>query len=720
MKPLHALLLTLVVTFAGLLPVVGRGHVFFAHGNELELGLPLAEQELPANRRLSDQSAAFAPELALHLAEDRGSWTALWNPHVQLGRPAHHTGGMSKAFWPTHVLAWFHSDALVVMSALVCLTLLLSAAFAFGMGLELGVRPLGSAALGVGFALSPFAAYWSSFPIFLNTPCWTMGLLFCAARFLRTGGAWSGLGVVLCAHTLLVGSYPQAVIWSLYLALPLMLAWSLRSSWGRRGALVGLGVLGVLSTMPWLADLLLAAQRSARLETDPEFFTQVLPRPESLSEWAAMACSWVDGSLRGNPLRDARPASFTWSAAWTPLFACAALWALSRRMPAQTWIVLSYTVLIFLATFVPAVYLLGWEHMGWSLSRFVPLGALLVPGFLLAALGMQRAQGEGAARWLVMLPLLLVLMDASLNGFRIEALAVSIAGILIAWWCARDGNQRVFLAAAALGGLWYCGLHFLHRAPTDVARDSGLVEAVREATGDGSRFAWVAKDPPRLLPPNQEIWLGLRSVHSYDSLSSRAYQDWCEKVSTEAARNYGRKFDHIEGVAGLGSAAFQSARVGLVLSREDLRVLGWRLLSSYGAVGLWKPTELAPFARVEAQPGASVRAKLLTPGRVELSLEGADGDALVVLSQQFHPQWTARFEGLELATVAHEGLWQAVRVPAGVRSISLEFRPWVRWMWVPQLLLALAAAWLLLRSWRSSRSGLLGQPGTPGIVEGQR
>ena len=715
MKPLHAWLLMLVACLAGLLPVIGRGHVFFAHGNELELGLPAEPQGELANRRLSDQSAAFAPELALHLSAEHDSWTALWNPHVQLGRPAHHTGGMSRAFWPTHVLSWFHSDPLVVMSALVCLTLLLAAAFAFGMAHELGARPLACAAIGVGFALSPFAGYWSSFPIFLNGPCWTMGLLWSAARFLRRGDAVSALAVVICSHTLIVGAYPQAVVWSLQLALPLMLLWGWRAGWGASLRLAGLGLLGVLSTLPLLLDLLLAAQRSARLEAELGFFTQVLPRPQSLAEWAAVAGAWVDNALQGNPLRDARPASFVWSAALTPLFACLALWALRRRMQPEAWILIGSVALILLASLVPGVYRFGWEHLGWSLSRFVPLGALLVPGFLLAALGARHLQSGDCPWWLALPPLFCLSLSAALTGFTPAGLMVSLCGVGWAIACARTGSERLLFAGAALGGLWYCGLHCLHRPAAAVARHSPLVDAVRDVTSDGTRMAWIADEPPRILPPNQESWLGLRSVHSYDSLSSRAYQEWCAAVSSEAARNYGRKFDHIQDLAGLRTEAFRNARVGLVLSTQDLRALGWRRLGSLGAIGLWKPADTLPFARIEGAPSAgSVRAESSAPERITLIVNAPEEELLIVLSQQEHPQWIAKSAGRELATGIHQGLWQTVRAPKGRSVIELEFRPWMRWMWVPQLLLALASLWLL------ARSRLLRQPRAPRLVEGQR
>jgi len=226
---------------------------------------------------------------------------------------------------------------------------------------------------------------------------------------------------------------------------------------------------------------------------------------------------------------------------------------------------------------------------------------------------------------------------------------------------------------------------------------------VRKTAGD-ARFAWVVNEPARILPPNQECWLGLSSVHSYDSLSSLAYQQWCESISREAARNYGRKFDHIEGLEGLRREAFRQARVGAVLSDQDLRTLGWRRVAEFGRLALWSVPERMPMARIDGAARVPVSLEQTSPEQLTLTRESSDQEARVVLSQQFHPQWTAHAGEQRLETRAHEGLWQSVVLPAGVSAVTLEFRPWVRWMWTSQLALGVLALLLVLRSLRQRRS----------------
>ena len=359
---------------------------------------------------------------------------------------------------------------------------------------------------------------------------------------------------------------------------------------------------------------------------------------------------------------------------------------------------LGYALWLFFASFVPAVYLFGWEHLGLSLSPFVPLGALLVPGILLAALGAQRVVSEARSLVWLALPLACMALDAKVNGASSPGVIAAALGIALVFLVFRRRDPRLIFACALASGLWYGTQNFLVRNPRSVARQSPLVDIVRSASADGTRFAWIAKEPTRILPPNQECWLGLESVHSYDSLSSRAYQDWSAEVSREPARTYGRKFDHIDGLNSISSEAFRRARIGVLLSLEDLRPVGYRLFARYGNVRVWQATECLPFASFANAPKLVVADERPNPESIRLQLREPGPEGLLVLSQQYHPHWSAQAEGRALECEPYQGVWQAVRVPAGVRSVSLEFHPWARFIWISQALFMLLALVLLLRS----------------------
>src|SRR5207247_5721562 len=84
----------------------------------------------------------------------------------------------------------------------------------------------------------------------------------------------------------------------------------------------------------------------------------------------------------------------------------------------------------------------------------------------------------------------------------------------------------------------------------------------------------------------------------------------------------------------------------------------------------------------------------------------ASAPTLLFLSQQYHPSWKARGPWGPLETVIVNDFFQGVIVPPGVSEVGLQFRPWVRWAWVPQLayvISALGCAVLALNRWRLAR-----------------
>ena len=119
------------------------GEVIFPHDNSLEVGLPekLSSTRI-SNRKFSDESSVFIPELANNLRSDRKAWLDTWNPHVELGRAAFHLSGLSRAFALTNLLSWFTSNPFILYTALVLLTVGLTAGFLLLFLRSLGLHPV--------------------------------------------------------------------------------------------------------------------------------------------------------------------------------------------------------------------------------------------------------------------------------------------------------------------------------------------------------------------------------------------------------------------------------------------------------------------------------------------------------------------------------------------------------------------------------------------------
>src|SRR4029453_14511984 len=103
--------------------------VIFPHDNSLEVGLSEKPNSTRiSNRKFSDESSVFIPELANNLRPPRKAWLATWNPHVQLGREAFQ-GALSRAFILTNLSSCFTSNPFVLYTALILLIVGLTAGF---------------------------------------------------------------------------------------------------------------------------------------------------------------------------------------------------------------------------------------------------------------------------------------------------------------------------------------------------------------------------------------------------------------------------------------------------------------------------------------------------------------------------------------------------------------------------------------------------------------
>jgi hypothetical protein len=106
------------------------GEVIFPHDNSLEVGLSEKRDVTQiSNRKFSDESSAFIPELAKNLRSDRKGWLATWNPHVQLGRAAYQVSGLTRAYLITNALSRLTSDPFRLYAALVLFTIGLTGSF---------------------------------------------------------------------------------------------------------------------------------------------------------------------------------------------------------------------------------------------------------------------------------------------------------------------------------------------------------------------------------------------------------------------------------------------------------------------------------------------------------------------------------------------------------------------------------------------------------------
>ena len=718
--------LLLVVFFA---PVVMRSHVLFPHDNSVEVGmLAGSSREYRANRTFTDQSCYYIPELERQLNGDHAAWLATWNPCVELGRPAAHTFGFSKAFWLTHALSFATSNPFRLYTLLVMATVALAAFFGLGLLRELGLAPAACFFGASGLATGVFVVYWFSFVMFASTICWSAALAWGIAGWCRRPSWGQGLLVAFATHSLLLTGYPQQIIHhATFLAgFAVLCAWRgagdprrLFGALRRAIALLVVGAFGVLSTAPVTLDLIQSARRSARFAFPREYFVEHLPDLADMNVLARFATQLFDAFWWGNPISPRTQFEFV-AVSLTPAYAALVLVALFTGRRRGFWV--AVVGCAALVTLWPALYGFGVDHLGWNVSRFLPLASAWMPFFVLAAIAADRliAAPTGWKHplpWLSLLPLLAVLAG---QGLAAEPWRTAIAVLLslgAAAVCA-TGRAGLVVVLGAATSLAYGQRLFLARPMAAIHTNSDLVDALRLRTAEGSRYAYFGRPG---IPPNVEGLLGLRSIHAFDSMAPLAYQELVAELSVTGMINAGRIFAALDDEARLERDAFSYTGVATIVAERAPAVAGYDVLGRVSRRTLWGRIG---GARTEAQIDVRAGSVGARPGSARVMLSGAledqpqmtaecvdrrddqrvfrvspvESDTLLFLSEQHHPAWRATSQGQELETCLVNDFYLGVWLPPGARTVELRFRPAVLWSWLPQLGFALAwAAWTTTR-----------------------
>ncbi len=198
--------------------ILFRGEVIFPHDNAREAGCESVRADLfPSNRKFSDQSAAFIPELANNLEQNRMAWLATWNPHTELGRPASQLSGLNRSYLLTNGLMCFITNPFTLYTVLVLIVVALTGIFFLLFLRALGLLPAASLVGAIGLALTTAISYWATFVMFLFPVCWTVCLLWLITEFLRAPSWMTALGLAFATYSLLLTAYPQVIILDAYL-----------------------------------------------------------------------------------------------------------------------------------------------------------------------------------------------------------------------------------------------------------------------------------------------------------------------------------------------------------------------------------------------------------------------------------------------------------------------------------------------------------------------
>ena len=546
------------------------------------------------------------------------------------------------------------------------------------------------------------------------------------------------LGLAFATYSLLMTAYPQITIFVLYITGAYALIRLAQMPSTRREklrimlAMIGCAGAGALASLPVYLDLLFVAKDSARLgDVSDSFFLGVLPPCRNGREMASFLITIFDWSWLGNAIDPKYPLHFN-GLSFTPVYG-SLIWLsfiLKNRRAMLFWQLLLIACLA--GTIFPAVYLFAVHHLGFGLSRIQLLFGGIVPGFVLSAFTVDAIfRGElrltiRSAAWLLA-PLIAESVVALLVWHRlpIDAVAVAVTFLLVAallgsiYW----RSIPALIGVAVVSTFLYGRALILSRPLETIHVSSKLIDAIKAHAPGGDRFA-IADSAITVLPPNQEALFGLNSVNSYDSLSSRRYQELVRHWSAAGTGTYGRHFRFLDIGRALADQAFPFSNVHLILSTRPIATDQMKLAAEVNGIKLYE-TATAPIGllqtprfqfsnRGEATIDPSAGAANLQSHRVEMlsdfqkvEVTASLQETLLFLSQQYHRAWRATSHQRLLRTVKVNGFYQGIILPPFTDEVELSFRPFVIWSWVPQLLFVAAGVSLLLRArWRIRRDEL--------------
>lgn len=688
------------------------------------------------NPKFNDYSNVFLPEVDAFLNGPRSGKVALWTDRTEMGRPLYHVSGFSPVYLPARLLQIAtHSPERFITTWSLSLVFF-AGVFMLLFCQQLGLTPLASLTSAISYAASPVMLYWLAFPMFLSSWCWAAGCAWSLRRLADRADALSWVCVTFCVYSLLMTSYPQLAVYQIYIVggcsvrLLFRPASSCRSiAWQFVLQAGSAGLVALLLAAPMFVDLLGSVMQSNRVRPDSSFFLAALPRLSSLHDAGREIVLTLMPNIFGVSTRPDYPASYDGLSLPILTISLVTIGVAARVRAGRLWLI-SIALTIAVATIRP-IYLFGVANLGLGLSRTNPLSMLLMPCVLLQAYAIDALERDQIRSRYVPFSMALFMLSAIAGsvafgisqGWPILWLQVAINVLIIvlvatAFW----GSYRVapLVLASACWLALVVAPTLLRQKLSYIHTQSPLIDAVRSRLHNGERFA-IAAPGIAALPPNFNALLGLASVHSYDSLSTRRYQQFLHRLGGEASV-YGRWNDHIS--PDYSGASFWMSDVALVLS--PVKLMDPSLSCSTRIESVWLcdvPNHMGRTLQLADEPPQRATSEVnVEDPRTRQVLSSTiirdDGDAidiavsraapsLLVISQQYHPSWHAKaFSGDSsklTPTLLVNGFFQGVIVPAQTEKITLRFQPTVRYAYLANYVWMLLLIFLVLRvllSWR--------------------
>jgi hypothetical protein len=542
------------------------------------------------------------------------------------------------------------------------------------------------------------------------------------------------LFISFAIYSLLYTAYPQNILAAAYVIAGYMavLAWQLRRqspqfrafiSWG-----IGAIVFGVALTLPAYLDIYTGMRLStARTAIGLDFFLANIPNVQSLQHALKVGLSYVVSDI-WQPITTFTKTNYPFNGGQTSLLMLLLMLLGAQQYWRNVWGWVVWLLIAIAFSFNHTLFQLGYASIFPQVSRGVLFSGFTqyFPQFILALYGIygilttqwaQRSRQSALSLFIAGQYIIGAIAYAYWQNIPVQWNYVGfefavLIGMALIWLVSQPTIKFGLLVLMILINAQLLARPlFLVQPYANVIHTSDTAQTIQKTLYPDSYVAVVAIKPSVRLEPNFTVMLDIPIIGAYSSLQSQYYVALMQRLHVDY-RTYTRNIRSI-GLP-LNYTDLWLSNVRTIVSDKPIdtpgitrytRSLGMYIYTIADGMGCCLQV---PMQSLRADndhfwldnPQAATNRRLTKQddkGDVfTVAFPALSAESVVLFNQQFHPDWMAEVQTPKgwqpTTTVVINDVYQGVRIPAGSTTLTMQFRPWVRWSLVANLF------WLLLGS----------------------
>ena len=667
----------------------------------------------------SDSMNVFMPTMYAHLHAPRSGWNAIWNPYVEMGRPLRPEWGFTPAYPLTWVMTLFTHDPMLLATLFSFHICFLAGLWLIGIAKEYALDPFAALIVAGLAATAPYFFQLMTHYTYIAMPACFYGLVYILKRWTRIRDVWGALGIIWLCYSYAIMGYYQEQVYGYYMLLGYVavLAWPMRRDKRQLfvwlTSVVGLAAIAGVLLIPYMYDFVQNVRLSVRSENTFDFFKNVINRYSTFGSSMRTMLREIAPELVGSPRVPELPQPSVGYGQSPLLLAFVVLGA--ARVWRTQWFWLVCIAILMLVNVSESLFQFMFDHLFFNLSRTKPLFIMVIPMVIVALFGadsfFRTWHTKTATRSVVVLAVVQALLVGVVTyaaytrffdhdpDWRVIVTNGGIVVLLGAMIWLR--TRLLWLLVISVTVVGVSAPYVLWNKRASVVYASPYINEVRRLLADGGRLGRTVEMGP-VLTPNSNVMFGISSVHSLNSILPARYVAYIKQLNgsiinhsilaKEISPDYGSLAFWMSDIRVITTILDMSAVEELTLAQKVSGISLYQVRDTMGCciqvpMGTRDVVNPHEVAIPDPRPHGYQRLrKSLDLGDI-YEVQTADTQpGLVVISQQYHPQWLVfglqSEQWVPLEPVAVNGLFQGAIVPAGMERVRFEFRPMVRYVWI--------------------------------------